>query len=120
LRHELGFQARHIVSANHIGAGGGNPNLAFDIDHRVGIEFFAVGIIGDGFSRIFQRNQSGNIDALGIENGAARVGRRDQDGAFFAEKACGVFADRAEALDNDARSFEFEVAILERRLDASL
>jgi hypothetical protein len=40
-------------------------------DHRVGIEFLPVRIIGDTFSRIFQRNQSGNLDALGVENRAA-------------------------------------------------
>jgi hypothetical protein len=33
LRDELGFQARHVISADDIRAGGGNPDFTFDIDH---------------------------------------------------------------------------------------
>ena len=43
LRYELGFQARHVVFADHVRARGGNPNLAFDIDHRIGISFCPSG-----------------------------------------------------------------------------
>ena len=106
LGYELGFQARDIVFADDIRARRGNPDLAFDIDHGVGIELFTIGIIGDVFAGVFKFDQAANIDALGIVNRSTRIACRDQHRTLFAEKARRVFADRAEALNDHARAFE--------------
>ena len=109
LRHEFGFQARDVVFADDIGASRGNPDLAFDVDDRIDSKLFSVRIVGDVLSRNLSLRSIADVDAFGIVNGSVGIAGGDQDCVpSSAEEARRMFAHRAEALDDDARAFEFK------------
>ena len=82
----------YVFFADHVRTRGGDPNVAFDVDNPIDRQLFSVRIIGDAFPGIFERDQPGDIDTLGIEDGAPRVAGGYQNRPFLAEEARGVVA----------------------------
>ena len=67
-----------------------------------------MGVLSQRVAAVFERNQGCDVEPRRIRQGPASVAGADQNRALFREKPCGMLADRAEALHNDARAVEIE------------
>ena len=69
-------------------------------------------------SCLLEGNQRANIEPRWIGQCSTSVARRDKEGAFLGKKARRVFADSAEPLHGDPRSFQVEADKFACHIDA--
>ena len=80
------------------------PNIARDIDDRIHTKLAPARVIKQRPARGLERHQGCQVQPLLVSERTTRIAGADQQRAFFGEEARGVFADRAETLDDDPRS----------------
>ena len=84
LYHQPGFEPVDVALVDYVGTRRRDPDIAFDIDDCVAIEFIAAVVLGDAAAFGLERDQRVEIETRGIEDGAAGVRDRNRHRSGFA------------------------------------
>src|SRR6516225_6220998 len=97
----------------------GDPNLARNVDHRIGPKLAPSRIFVQRSALGLERGQHGQVETVFVDDRAARITGGDEHRPFLGEEARGMLADRAEALDHDSRTGELQLDMVPRYVDCA-
>jgi hypothetical protein len=116
---KLGLQPRHIAGRDGIRPCCGDPNLAWDVDYRIRSKLASSWIVVQSPAVGFERDHRGQIQAILVDDRAARIAGGHKHRPFVSEEARRVLADGAEALDHDPRTVQGHLDVLPRHIDCA-
>jgi hypothetical protein len=104
--------------ADHVRARRRDPDVARDVDHRLGGAFLSLGGVDDAPPLRLDRVEAGHVEPTGVDEGTLRVRRGDEHRPPLREEPRRVPSHRPEALHRHPRPLELDGAEALRDLPA--